>query len=306
MNWDDLRLFMLIAQECSIRKAANRLEISHSTLSRRLESLETHLSTKLFYRHSSGLVLTESGVELFSEIKPVFTKIERVLRNLSGRDQSQRGEIKVTLPCMFAKHLLFDDLIDFQESWPEISMQIHASDDIVDLEKGMADVAIRLTENPDESLIGRKLGDLYQAAYATEEYIQSSNSDVEREIKWLKPGPTTKVESINLNFIQRRMNECSLVINNIDLQLQAAEMHKGIALLPCFMGDRNKKLIRVSEPYKHFSIWMLYPKESRDNKRMLLFRQYIVKCIENHAELLQGKNPSAAYASSFRPLLDTG
>lgn len=289
MNWDDLRIFKIIAEDGSIRKAASQLKQSHSTLSRRLEALESCLRTKLFYRLSSGLTLTEAGADLLSEIMPLTVEFERIERKIVGRDQAIGGDIKVTLPSVFATHVLFPDMLKFQEQWPQISLQIHTSNDVLDLHNGEADIAIRLTNSPDESLVGRKVGDIYQAAYASVDYVESLKYRDVSDVKWVKPGCFTPVKDIQIGCTSTNTQDCDLVVNHIDLQLHAAEMSKGVSLLPCFMADRREGLLRISKPYHHFSVWLLCTKELRDNKRMQLFRQFITERLREHAPLLEGK-----------------
>jgi len=289
MNWDDVRIFKAVAENGSVRKAANELSISHSTLSRRIDKLESDLRTKLFYRLSTGLALTDAGTDLLSASLPMSIEFDRIEREIIGRDHTIDGEIKVTLPGVLASHVLFVELLKFQEQWPQIRLQIHTSNDVLDLSSGEADIAIRLTNSPDESLVGRKVCDIYQAAYASREYVKTLKENKESDIKWVKPGSLTSTKNTQLDCESTKAHECELVVNHIDLQLHAVEMHKGIALLPCFVADKNDNLLRVSQPYHHFSVWLLCTKELRDNKRMKLFRQFITERLRDYAPLLEGK-----------------
>lgn len=304
MNWDYVRIFKCVAENGSMRKAASELKISHSTLSRQIEKLEKDLRTKLFYRLNSGLALTESGANLLSASLPMQIEFDRIEREIIGHDHTIDGEIKITLPGILASHILFSEFLHFQEQWPQIKLQIHTSDNVLNLSNGDADIAIRLTSEPDDLLIGRKIGDIYQAAYASKKYVRTLNENDQSDIKWVKPGSLMNIKQTQLDSELSKVHECELIVNHIDLQVQAIEMNRGVALLPCFIADKNESLSRISKPYQHLSIWILYTKELRENKRMMLFRQFIIERIRDYSDLLEGKTKSLYRNASTSKLHD--
>ena len=171
MNWDDLKIFLAVAEAPSMRVAAKSLKISHSTVSRRIETLEENLGVRLFTRMSDGYQLTESGRELLPVALNMDESLHTFGRHIAGRDDELKGQVCVTMPDAAANSLLMPHLADFMAEYPEIQVKVNDSFELFDLSRREADVAIRFTNSPPEHLIGRKIGKLHQAAYATKTYL---------------------------------------------------------------------------------------------------------------------------------------
>lgn len=290
MNWDDARLFLAIAEEGSFRQAAMKLNFGHSTLSRRIESLEENLGVQLFNRSTTGLTLTPSGEEMVDTAKIVGREFDQLKVRLFGRDQAVQGRIVLTLPDILLNHLIMPMLIKFQENWPSITLEIITGFEKLDLNSREADVAIRLTGSPEEELIGRRLGSFHQAVYASQAYLDRFlAAKGEFPHQWIRPGVTSDFNFLLWSPYKSTLPiESSIIVPDISAQMEVAIAGRGLATLPCFVGDQCSDLVRLSHSKLRADIWLLSHKDLRNHKRMQIFRQFICEKFEDFQDLLNG------------------
>ncbi len=144
MDWDDVRYFLAVAREGSVRAAAERLEVNHSTVLRRVAQLEERLGAQMFEKLPSGYRLTDVGEEVPEYAEQMEVSSNQLATRVLGRDQSVRGRLRVTMAPTLATHLLMPDCAEFAALHPDIEMEILSSDEPVNLTNREADVAIRV------------------------------------------------------------------------------------------------------------------------------------------------------------------
>ena len=106
MDWDDLRVFLAVAQTGSIRNAARKLRVNHSTVSRRIKAFEQKTGHSLFMRTQTGYTLTSRGEAYLELAANLEEQINDVERRIIGNDNELHGELRVTLPQVLATHLM--------------------------------------------------------------------------------------------------------------------------------------------------------------------------------------------------------
>src|SRR5579862_4982177 len=124
IDWDDVRYFLAVARGGSVRAAAVRLGVNHATVLRRIAHLEERLGVQVFDKRPSGYRLTDPGEEVLQFAEQMEASSNQLQTRISGRDQSARGLLRVTLPPFLAAHLLMPDLADFMRLHPAIEMEI--------------------------------------------------------------------------------------------------------------------------------------------------------------------------------------
>ena len=297
MNWEDVRLFLALAQSGSARATATSLGISHTTVSRRVEQLEQDLGARLFDRDVRGYRLTAAGETMLSSAARAEDALLVAERQLHGRDAMLRGEICLTTSDIIASHLIMPDLVRFTRQYPDIDLNVVVSYDLFDLSRREADVALRFMKvggNPPQDLVGRKLVSAASCYYASDQYLAEHDpwnedckarwigwDDDERFPAWVRSSPFPRLPAYGL-------------LNNAILQAEAARCGMGLAVLPCFLGDTVAGLRRVPkcEPYANYDLWMLSHPDLRDTARLRTFRQFIAAVFEQHKALLTGGNPA--------------
>ena len=115
MDWDDFRFFSKLAHTRSVRAAAAVLAVNPSTVTRRLEQLEERLGVRLFTRSHSGLTITAEGAEVVEQLDRVAIELEEIERRLRGRDSDLQGNVRITMPDVFAVSLLMETFAGEQD-----------------------------------------------------------------------------------------------------------------------------------------------------------------------------------------------
>ena len=146
MDWDKLKVFHAAAEVGSFTHAGERLGRSQSAISRQVSALEQELSVPLFHRHARGLILTEHGEMLYNTAQEILVKLESARAKLTDSRDQPNGSIKVTTTIGIGAHWLIPRLVEFNELYPDIRINLISTDEELDLAMREADVAIRLRQ----------------------------------------------------------------------------------------------------------------------------------------------------------------
>src|ERR1700759_2994131 len=133
IDWDDVRHFLAVARGGSVRAAADRLGVNHSTVLRRIAQLEKHLGAQMFEKLPSGYRLTDAGEEVLDLADQMQASSRQLETRVLGRDQGVRGLLRVTLPSPLSGHLLMPDFAAFARLYPDIEMEILPSGELANL-----------------------------------------------------------------------------------------------------------------------------------------------------------------------------
>ena len=144
IDWDDVRYFLAVARGGSVRAAAERVEVNHTTVLRRIAQLEERLGARMFEKLPSGYRLTDAGEEVLEFAEQMEASANRLETRVFGRDQGVRGLLRVTLTPILATHLLMPDFAEFARLHPEIEMEILCIAEPVNVTNREADVAVRV------------------------------------------------------------------------------------------------------------------------------------------------------------------
>jgi DNA-binding transcriptional LysR family regulator len=290
LNWDDVKIFLAVAEAPSMRVAAKALQVSHTTVSRRIEALEGDLGVKLFERLPGGYHLTTSGEELLPIATQADTDFHAFGRSVAGRDTALDGQVCVTVPGVLAHYLFMPIFAEFMQDHPAIQIKVDDSYELFNLSRREADVAIRISAAPPEHLIGRTLGTLHQAAYGTPDYIaahkpQDANSTArwvgwgtpEDRPQWVATSPYPHLPVVG-HF------------DNIILQVDAVRQGLGLGFFPCVVEDSIPELVRLSDPAPSAKVWLLSHRDLRAAARMRAFREFIFARIPDITVRLEGRS----------------
>lgn len=290
MNWDDLKVYLAILRSGSVRSAANAMGVSHSTVLRRLDSLEESIGVSLFHRLPSGYELTEDGELLRERAEDIEMSAIAFQRGATGVGQERVGTITVTMPEPFATHYFSDHMGEFQKRHPGIDLDVVFTYDVLDLSRRAADVAVRFMMSPDDRLVGRRLPHFAEGFYATPDYLKRFDLDDpeggaswigwRQDQSWIDAGP----------FPQLPMR---WKMPSISVQTAACRKGFGLAQLPCFIGDRDQELIRIpgTDITQGYDGWVLYHEDLRGTARIKSFTDFLVEILSDDQELLEGRLP---------------
>ncbi len=171
-DWNDLRFLLAIAREGSTLAAAKALGVSQPTVQRRLAALEERIDRKLVEHHPTGYRLTELGRTLVPHAEDVERSVAAFQRHVTSAGKELSGTLRVTCPEGVASRLLAPMIEAFQAKYPELRVDLIMTDRRLDLAKGEAEVAVRMHEPGDDSLIARRIADSAWGIYASQSYLK--------------------------------------------------------------------------------------------------------------------------------------
>ena len=188
-RWDDVRLFLAVAQSGTLSAAAEQLEQSVSTLHRRLARLETHLGSRLFQRGPRGYQLTAAGSALLPHAIDLQDRMQAAARSVMGHDQEAEGEVRITLPLVLVEEVT-RHLVAFTAAHPSVQPILQADDIVLDLDRE-TDIALRATSQPKDAAVGRNLCGMAWAVYGPSEgepqgWVHYRGLDQTPAVQWRK------------------------------------------------------------------------------------------------------------------------
>jgi DNA-binding transcriptional LysR family regulator len=306
ISWDDHRFFLAIARAGTLTAAASMLSVSQPTVSRRLEAFERKLGARLFNRTRKGYELTAGGAELFETVARVEEELAEADRGVFGRDQSISGLLRFTSTETFVSGYLGQHVWEFLQENGEVEIQLICTDSTLSLGRGEADLAIRFTENPPETLIGRRLGTVAYAIYAAAGSAGDRFSRGERS-RWEWIGMHT--ESFN-RMIFGTFSPSSRLKHRVDSVSAMRAMVAaglGMSILPCYIADPDPGLRRIDpDPLidSRFDMWVLYHPNARRTRRLRVFAEFVTDRIRSDLDLFEGR--LGALRSTYSPVGNIG
>lgn len=288
MNWDDMKLFLAVARTGSITGGARHLGVQHSTVSRRIRSFEEKLGARLIERKKGGYELTQAG----ENIRQAALRIEREMLNIDetllDKDTSLQGPLRVTAINNMASSVLMPMFARFSEENPQIDLHIIVSNMDASLAQREADIAIRLTNSPTDTLIGKRLLTVASTIYGSHEYIKHIKKQ-QIEPRWIGVNCCVFHKSWTKQYCNHQTH--NFYSDDTLLTLAAIKENLGVSYLPCFLGDTDDKLVRYSEPEPQhdLGLWILLHPDLKRTARVLAFRDHMIQSIQQERDLFEGR-----------------
>jgi DNA-binding transcriptional LysR family regulator len=243
MNWDDLRHFSALASAGSLSAAARLLAVEHATVARRILSLEDDLGIALVDRRGRRWTLTADGARIAAIADKMDAEARAVQRAADGARSELTGTITISAPPALAVHTLTAPLVDLQQRHPRLTIRIIGEARTASLNRGEADIAIRLSRPEEGDLTITKLGTMDFRLYASPSYLDTTAEENWRFIGYDGPTGRAPQQTAIEDFANGR--SFSVYASSLELQQAAARAGAGIAALPDFMGLPDTKLTPV-------------------------------------------------------------
>ena len=292
LDWGDLRHVLAVGQLGSVAAAARRLGVNATTVQRRLDALEQSLGARLFERSRSGYRPTDAGALVLHQARRMADQADEIERRVLGRDRELTGPLRLTTAFVVMEHLLPQPLADFAAAYPGIEVEVVENAFLVDLARRhadagpaqlQADVALRLSTNVAEHLVGRPLGMTHCRVYALRGAAGLPQGPTPLPAL-LRDAPWVAFERDATHRVYDRWMRAHLaqarVRVRVDIFNAAAAMLRtgvGVGVLPTFVAERHPELLPVSERIPELSVpvWMLTHPDLRETARVRAFMQHV-------------------------------
>ncbi|MFZ6653684.1 LysR family transcriptional regulator [Undibacterium sp. TJN19] len=281
MQWDDLRYFLALARHGSLSATARQLAIEHTTVARRVSSLEQALGLKLFDRLPRGWALTAEGETIYERACLLEDDMQALQRTALGQS-ALAGRVRLSAPPQLLNYFVLPHMDEFRVSCPQIELELSAERRGVHLGRGEADIALRISEPQEPDLVARKLGHINYGLYGTAACCILP----EAERKFIgfddsMPGLLQKL------WMDTHAGTRPFVLRAKDMttMCQAAAQGWGIALLPRFLAtkDARLQLLDVAVQAPSLPIYLVMHADVRRAPRVRSTADYLVGLFATHA-----------------------
>lgn len=264
-DWEDIRHFLAVAQTGTLSGAARSLKVDHATVSRRLAALEATLDVRLVDRLPRSCRLTTIGRQVFERAVEMESGAHGIARLAKAAYAPLVGRVTLSAPPVLVTHLLAEHLARFRAEYPEIRLSLSAQGQQVSLSRREADIAVRLVRPSEAGSVTRKLGTMVFGLYAHRGYAHLAEPRRWQFIAFDQSFADMPQQRWLLGIAGDRSVACEL--NHIGEHLIAVRAGVGVAGLPCFLGDRDRDLIRIHEGVPSFArdIWLVVHRDLRKN-----------------------------------------
>lgn len=289
---NDLLLFTRIAEEGSFTKAADRLDVPASTLSRRIAALEQQLGERLFIRTTRKMTITPFGQAILRHTQQIAVEISAIDALIEHRNIVPSGKLRISLPGDFTQAIISQFLADFIAEYPQITLDIDVSQRRVDLIAEGFDLALRIGALADDaSLAARLIGHFELGLYAAPSYLHHATKI--RQPEDLLAHPLLRLHSDTsplslMNGQQQWQGELitKTVANSPNLLVNLALRGTGITRIAAHSVQpyvESGELIRVLPEWrsKKRSVWIVFPATRLMPSRTRLFIDSLVRRFES-------------------------
>lgn len=276
IHWDDYRAILAVVRKRTLSAAAEELGVNYTTVARRIARAEASTGEVLFERMADGYRPTEAGHLVALHAAQMESAEHAMLRGLSARDQTLKGELTLTAPQLLIAHFLAPVLEIFGKRHPSVSLRIRAANEILDLNRREADIAIRISRNPGDSLKGLRLAEQQSASFASPEWAERVANDATGPVDWLLYERQDDLpESVSKS---RPGSRIKMRFDDMVAMSAAAQAGMGVVRMPVFLGRSLPGLVQVPEfpPQPYADIWVVAHPDVWPSAKLVAFRAVAV------------------------------
>ncbi|WP_313076078.1 LysR family transcriptional regulator [Melaminivora sp.] len=307
-NWDNLRLFLAVVRARSAQEAARRLEVDHSTITRRLRRLEQELGAQLFERTPAGHALTTAGHRLLERVEQMENSMVLVGEEIGGERHALTGHVRLGATEGFGSFFLARHLARFAECHPGIQVDLLIVPRFINLSQREADLAVNVERPQSSGQVCSRLCDYRLQLYASSDYLA-------------RHPPITHVRHLRghrfVGYVEElvfsnELRELAALVpqtqtllrsTSVVAQYQAARGGHGLALLPCFMAAHDDGLVPVLPGAigVQRTFWIAASADRRDLARVRALWDFLRETVAREEALLGGRAPGPAQSPDLAP-----
>jgi DNA-binding transcriptional LysR family regulator len=289
-DWDDLRVFLTLAREGNLTAAARRLEVSHPTVARRIKTLEDAIGARLFDRLPDRYALTVAGEGLVADVQAMEEAAESIHRRSAGLGDTAHGTVRLSAGEAMTGFVA-SRMPRLRERRKCIEFELVATHSPANLSRREADLMIREHVPDSASIVTRRLGRVAYAVYRRAGTMPAAVGNL-RELPWIgfdeehsyMPG-----QSWLANLLQGARPP--IRVNNWLILHDTVRAGAGVAVLPCYLGDPDPELRRVTPPLEGAAVdqWLLVHRDLRTLPRIRSVMDGLVALFQEERALIEGR-----------------
>ncbi|HYE90520.1 MAG TPA: LysR family transcriptional regulator [Terriglobales bacterium] len=282
MRWDDLKVFLAVAQAGSLRRAAKVLRLGQPTVARHVRELEKALGARLFERTRDGHQLTAAGHSLLPLGRTMADAAHAIDRRRASFADERGGTVRV-VANEWAARLLAPRLGELADAHPDLTVSLAESHLEPDLDRREADLFIRHGLPARGNAVRLGLGTLTAAIYGAVRYVdthpEAGTEGRWRRCAWVAYDAPHEYFG-TMAWLGERLGDRKPRVraSRLSLQLEALRAGAGLGILPCFLGDAERTLVRLTSPIDELAAdyWLLQHPDLRTVPRVRRVARWIV------------------------------
>jgi len=291
VEWSDLRVLLALSRAGSMVAAAKSLGVEHTTVGRRIDALERAIGARLVTRTRSGVTLTDAGREAVLAAEDMERAHEALVRRVAQTSAEPEGRVCVSMTDGMVP-LVLPFLPAFTARHPRVDLQIQNTAAVVSLEKGEADIGLRLVKPTSNVLVGRRIGEVGWSLYASAEYLarRGRPSSVDAlDGHDLVGFDASLARTPGAMWLEPRAQKGRIVVraNTTGALVTLLAAGQGIGIVPCFTATGLVRL--TDEVLASNELFAVIHEEQRDVPRVRIVLDYLVEVLTRERERLTGR-----------------
>lgn len=300
-RFDAMQAFARVVEAGSFTKAAETLQMSKTSVTQLVQQLEARLRVKLLNRTTRQVKVTADGAAYYERVVRLLADMDDAETSLSSASKSPRGRLRVDVPSPLARMILIPALPAFHAHYPDIQIDMGASDRLVDLIGDSVDCVIRGGALTNQSLVARRVGDLQLRVCAAPSYL-------ERAGKPLHPRDLEDAQHRTVGFLSSRTGRVLsyplhregesievqgrhvLAVDDGNAYLAAGLAGLGVLWLPDYMAKAHLargELVALFEGWRldPMPMYLAFPPNRHVSTKLRVFIDWVVELMAQHAPM---------------------
>lgn len=265
-----LRTFVTVVETGSFSESARRLNVSKALVSKQVSQLEESLGVRLLYRTTRRVSASSSGQAYYEQCRPLLDELNELDNSIQTSSKALQGELRLSAPVTFAEMHLLPILAEFSQQYPEVNLELDLTDRFVDLVEERIDLAIRIGELKESSLVSRRIGSMHMMLCASADYLSEYPEPCSLEElthhQCIIDNNYPEGNNWNLQLENKPVSirvHARIQVNNARAACELVRAGRGIGFLPSFVLQdyiAQGKLVHILKNYvsEPIGIYALY------------------------------------------------
>lgn len=300
-DWNRARAFLVTAEEGSFSAAARALRSTQPTVGRQVSALEDELGVTLFERTSAGLVLTQSGLELLEHVRVMGAAALQTSFAAAGQSRAVEGNVSITASEAIACFLLPPIVERLRREYPGITLELVVSNQVSDLHRREADIALRNFAPTQPDLIARKVRDSAAHLYAAQSYVDrvgplETRDDLPRAEFFAFEDSARMVKQIQGALgVELTREQFVVETSNHLVMWEMCKQGAGVCFMMEEIGSREPSVVKVFSALGSIPvpIWMVCHRELRTSLRLRLVFDFLARELSGEADRARATGPTS-------------